>query len=458
MSFENLGLIEPLLRAIQSQGYTVPTPIQKQAIPTALAGRDLLGCAQTGTGKTAAFALPILQRFATSAAGSEPPARPNRGRSGSAAPRPIRALVLAPTRELAGQIGQSLNLYGRHTRLRSAVIFGGVKQNAQVQSLRAGVDILVATPGRLLDLMGQKLLSLQALEFLVLDEADRMLDMGFIPDIRRIVAQVPAQRQTLLFSATMPREIRALADSLLRDPLEVSVAISKPVEAVRQALYFVDPRVKPALLEQVLTDPTLTRALVFSRTKHGADHIVRRLAKVNLVAEAIHGNKSQNARQRALGNFKSGATRILVASDLAARGLDVADISHVINYDLPHEPETYIHRIGRTGRAGAEGVAISFCTEDQRSDLVTIERLLGKKIPVERHGLPTPSGPAEPAGPERRDSARSPRVHHRPAQGHVRSAKSAAPLPEQKQSQFWQRQRSKSRSHSPGPRPHRAAP
>jgi ATP-dependent RNA helicase RhlE len=342
-----------------------------------------MGCAQTGTGKTAAFALPILQRLC----GAKPP-KPA-GRHGTAGPsRPIRALILTPTRELAAQIGESFRVYGQHTGLRHTVIFGGVRQGPQTMALHRGVDILVATPGRLLDLLNQRLLNLGGVEILVLDEADRMLDMGFIHDIRRVIAQVPARRQTLMFSATMPGEIRSLANTILSNPVHVKVAAESPAaDTVGQTLYFVDQYAKAPLLAHLLQDLHITRALVFTRTKHGADKVVRKLVQDGISAEAIHSNKSQNARTRALANFKAGKTRVLVASDIAARGLDVDDISHVINYDLPNVAETYVHRIGRTGRAGALGQAISFCSEEQRDDLHEIQRLLGKPIPVLQHSI-----------------------------------------------------------------------
>ena len=379
MPFKTLRLIQPLLNAIHSEGYKIPTAIQQEAIPHVLKGRDLLGCAQTGTGKTAAFALPILQRLHAHATipNSSQPAKTARHS------RPIRSLILTPTRELAAQIGESFRVYGKHTGLRHTVVFGGVKQARQMLALQRGVDILVATPGRLLDLLNQRLLSLSDVEIFVLDEADRMLDMGFIHDIRRVIAQLPARRQTLMFSATMPGKIRALAERILQKPVQVKIAAESPAaDTVKQSLYFVDPQSKPALLKHFLKDTAITRALVFTRTKYGADKVVRRLVRAAIVAEAIHSNKSQNVRLRALANFRRGKTRVLVASDIAARGLDVDDISHVFNYDLPNVAETYVHRIGRTGRAGAHGQAISFCCEDQHRDLREIERLLGNSIPV----------------------------------------------------------------------------
>ncbi|RPI97663.1 MAG: DEAD/DEAH box helicase [Chloroflexi bacterium] len=367
MHFDELQLIDPLLRAVQAEGYTDPSLIQSQAIPHVLAGHDLLGCAQTGTGKTAAFALPILQRLS---------AHPTQGA------RYLRALVLSPTRELASQIGESFDAYGRFTSLRQVTVYGGVNQKPQVDHLRRGADILVATPGRLLDLIGQGHIRLDRLEVLVLDEADRMLDMGFIHDVRRIVAKLPAQRQTLLFSATMPEEIRDLADDLLRDPIYVAVTpAASTVETIQQSIYFVEKSDKPALLEHLLRDRAMKRVLIFTRTKHGANKVARQLERASVSAEAIHGNKSQGARERALANFKAGQTRVLVATDIAARGIDVDDISHVINYDLPNEPESYVHRIGRTGRAGASGMAYSLCDTNERAFLVDIERLIQMHIP-----------------------------------------------------------------------------
>jgi ATP-dependent RNA helicase RhlE len=376
-SFVSLGLDRRLLRAVAEEGYTEPTPIQQQAIPDVLGGRDLLGCAQTGTGKTAAFALPILQRLSPAAAANgQANGRDNRS-------RPIRVLVLAPTRELAIQISDSFSAYGRYTGLKNAVIFGGVGQQPQVDALRRGVDIIVATPGRLLDLIGQGHISLARVEVLILDEADRMLDMGFIHDVRRIVRQVPQKRQTLLFSATMPKEIVELAAGIMDRPVEVSVSPEKPaVETIDQAVYFVSKQDKQALLERLLQDQAISRALVFTRTKHGANKVVKKLQKAGISAEPIHGNKSQTARQRALGNFMAGRTRVLVATDVVARGIDVEEISHVIQFDLPNEPETYVHRVGRTGRAGADGIALSFCQEDERSYLRDIEKLMGKRVPV----------------------------------------------------------------------------
>jgi len=370
MSFAQLALIEPILKALNAEGYENPTPIQEQAIPLVLEGNDLLACAQTGTGKTAAFAIPTLQILS----GQK---KPDRG------PKPIKALILTPTRELAIQIGESFAAYGRYLNLRHTVIFGGVSQHAQVQALRAGVDILVATPGRLLDLMGQQIVNLQHIEFFVLDEADRMLDMGFIHDVKKVIAKLPTQRQSLFFSATMPPEVAKLADTILKKPAKVEVTpVSSTAETVRQSVYFVDKANKKRLLIHLLEDASIASVLVFARTKHGADKVAKDLAKAGIQAEAIHGNKSQNARQRALTNFKSRQTRVLVATDIAARGIDVEELSHVINYELPNVPETYVHRIGRTGRAGNKGVAISFCDAEEKEYLRDINKLIAQTIPV----------------------------------------------------------------------------
>jgi ATP-dependent RNA helicase RhlE len=372
--FDDLGLIEPLARAVREQGYERPTPIQAKAIPHLLAGRDLLGLAQTGTGKTAAFALPILQRLNA----TPPPAGP--GHRGS---RPIRVLILTPTRELASQIAESFDTYGKHLRMRTVVIFGGVGMEPQKQALRTGMDVLVATPGRLLDLAGQGLLHLPALEVFVLDEADRMLDMGFIHDVKRVIRLLPAKRQTLFFSATMPPEAQALADQLLRDPVRVAVApVSATADKVEQELAYVDKGDKRALLVELLRDVGMRRVLVFSRTKHGCNKIAEHLVKAGVGADAIHGNKSQSARERALAHFKDGKVRVLVATDIAARGIDIDDITHVVNFDLPEVPEQYVHRIGRTARAGASGYAVSFCDADERELLQQIERLTRQSIPV----------------------------------------------------------------------------
>jgi ATP-dependent RNA helicase RhlE len=368
-SFSELALIEPIARALRAENYTIPTPIQAAAIPPLLDGRDLLGCAQTGTGKTAAFALPILQRLAN----DRRPA-PRKG---------ARVLVLAPTRELALQIADSFAVYGRHLPMSRAVVFGGVGQAPQVSALARGVDVLVATPGRLIDLIDQRHADLSGVEVLVLDEADRMLDMGFIRDIRKIVAKLPARRQTLLFSATMPRDIAVLADQMLRDPVKVEVAApATTAENVDQWVLFVDRDNKRHLLAEMLKDPKMSRTLVFTRTKHGANRVTEQLARMQVRAAAIHGNKSQGARQAALESFRSGQTRVLVATDIAARGIDVDGITHVVNYELPNEPESYVHRIGRTARAGARGIALSFCDREERAYLRDIERLTRQPLRV----------------------------------------------------------------------------
>ncbi len=374
MSFADFGLAPPILRAVAHEGYEVPTPIQLQAIPHVVAGRDLLGCAQTGTGKTAAFALPILQRLIDLAAGHG-----GRGRT-------PKSLILSPTRELAAQIGDSFQAYGRHTGLKHCVVYGGVSQVNQVKQLRAGIDILIATPGRLLDLMNQGFIELGAVEIFVLDEADRMLDMGFLPDLKRIIAKVPKQRQTLFFSATMPSAIQHLADAILRDPAEVRIVPERATaDLIEQSVCFISKENKTRLLTEYLQTPAVTRAIVFTRTKHGADRVTKQLNRAGINAAAIHGDKTQSARQKALAGFKSdrNGRQVLVATDVAARGIDVDAVSHVLNYDLPHEPEVYVHRIGRTGRAGAAGIAVSFCDRDERQHLQAIERLLRKKIPVE---------------------------------------------------------------------------
>lgn len=370
MSFENLAIISPILKALQTEGYTQPTPIQEQSIPITLQGQDLLGCAQTGTGKTAAFAIPILQILHT---------EKNKQKSS----RTIKALILTPTRELAIQIGESFAAYGKYLGLRHQVIFGGVAQKPQTEALCKGVDILIATPGRLLDLISQRYVHLQQLQHFVLDEADRMLDMGFIHDVKKIIAQLPVKRQTLFFSATMPPEIQKLSTTILTNPIKVEVTpVSSTANTIRQAIYFVDKKDKRALLIHLLQDRSIASALVFTRTKHGADKVAKDLHRAGIQAEAIHGNKSQNARQRALQNFKTRQTRILVATDIAARGIDVEELSHVINFELPNVPETYVHRIGRTGRAGASGTALSFCDTEEKEYLRDIHKLIAKSIPV----------------------------------------------------------------------------
>ena len=396
-TFNDLNLIEPILRALADEGYTTPTPIQQQAIPQVLEGHDLLGVAQTGTGKTAAFSVPILQTLhqtsQTQKNGQGPKGR-------------IRCLVLTPTRELAIQIGESFRAYGRHLpALRSTVIFGGVGQNPQVAALQRGVEILVATPGRLLDLMNQGYVNLQHVEVFVLDEADRMLDMGFIHDIKRILPKLPASRQSLFFSATMPQAIKELSATILRpNPVQVAVTpVSSTAETVTQSVFLVDKADKPALLRHVLKDPAIKRVLVFTRTKHGANKVTETLEKAQIAAEAIHGNKSQNHRQRALSNFKAGTTRVLVATDIAARGIDVDELTHVINYEVPNEPETYVHRIGRTGRAGAFGTAFTFVEEEERAYLQDIQKLIRRQIDVDKeHPYTTTSvAPVSLSGNER---------------------------------------------------------
>ena len=363
MSFNNLQLIEPVLQALSKEGYTNPTPIQEKSIPVILQQRDLLGCAQTGTGKTAAFVIPILQLM------HQHMQRSNQSQ------RRIKGLILTPTRELAIQIGESIEAYGRFLPLRHQVIFGGVSQHSQVQNIRRGVDILVATPGRLLDLMQQGHISLRDIQFFVLDEADRMLDMGFVHDVKRIIAKLPAKRQTLFFSATMPDEIKKLADILLTDPVKVEVTPpASTVDLIQQSLYLVDKQNKQSLLIHLLQDQSIETVLIFTQMKHAADKLSRSLNQSGIRTEAIHGNKSQNARQAALANFKNKQTRVLVATDIAARGIDIDELTHVVNYELPNVPETYVHRIGRTGRAGASGIAISFCDRSEKDFLKDVDQ------------------------------------------------------------------------------------
>ena len=376
MQFQALKIIEPILKSLEEEGYTIPTPIQAQAIPLVLEGKDLLGCAQTGTGKTAAFAIPILQLLSANKSYDKK--------------RKIRSLIVTPTRELAIQIEESFKAYGRHTGLTCAVVFGGVNQSQQTSILQRGVDILVATPGRLLDLMGQGYVSLKDIEIFVLDEADRMLDMGFIHDVKRLIAVLPRQRQSLFFSATMPPEIVKLSSTILNNPTKIEVTpVSSTADTIKQFVFFVDRENKNALLLDVLDDDKIKTALVFTRTKHGADKVVKVLLKHNITAEAIHGNKGQNARQRALTNFKAQTTRVLVATDIAARGIDVDDLEFVINFEISNIAETYVHRIGRTGRAGAKGTALSFCDAEEKAYLNDIERLISKRIPViDNHPFP----------------------------------------------------------------------
>lgn len=400
MQFESLGIIDPILKSLQQEGYTEPTPIQAQGIPIVLKGSDLLGCAQTGTGKTAAFAIPILQSLSENKQFGKK--------------RTIRSLIVTPTRELAIQIDESFRTYGRHTGLVSTVIFGGVNQNKQVNALKQGVDILVATPGRLLDLMNQGFISLKQIEIFVLDEADRMLDMGFIHDVRKLLAVLPKKRQSLFFSATMPPDIVKLANAILSSPIKVEVApVSSTADTIQQYVYFVDKKNKNSLLLHLLQDQKIKTVLVFTRTKHGANKVVKYLLKHEVTADAIHGNKAQNARQRALSNFKAQTTRVLVATDIAARGIDVDDLEYVINFDIPNISETYVHRIGRTGRAGANGTAFSFCDAEERADLRNIEKLIGKKIPVvDDH--PFPMTDFEPKEPVKRSGRSNNRAQNKP--------------------------------------------
>lgn len=398
MTFNNLGLIQPIIEALEEKGYTQPTPIQEQAIPILLKRRDLLGCAQTGTGKTAAFAIPIIQLI-------------EQNKDDQAGKRKVKALVVTPTRELAIQIGENFTAYCKHTRLRNTVIFGGVKQGAQTNALREGVDILVATPGRLLDLIQQGYITLKHIEYFVLDEADQMLDMGFIHDIKKILAKLPKERQSLFFSATMPKNIVALSREILGNYDKVTIQPEQATaERVEQAICYVAKKDKPALLAHLIHDKNPESTLVFSRTKHGADKIVRKLSKANITAAAIHGNKSQNQRQRALGDFKKGKLNVLVATDIAARGIDVSQLELVINYDLPNVAETYVHRIGRTGRASASGESISFCDIDEKAYLKDIQKLIGQHIPViEDHPYPDDGTqlPSKPGSNQRNNNNRN---------------------------------------------------
>ncbi|MBP6310916.1 MAG: DEAD/DEAH box helicase [Flavobacteriales bacterium] len=474
-SFNDLGLIEPILKALQEEGYTHPTPIQEQAIPHLTKGRDLLGCAQTGTGKTAAFAIPILQEMH------------EKGTSDNK--RHIRTLILTPTRELAIQIGESFSAYGRHLKLKHTVIFGGVGQKPQTDALHRGVDTVIATPGRLLDLMTQGFIHLEKLEIFVLDEADRMLDMGFIHDVKKVIAKLPKKRQTLFFSATMPTEIAKLANSILTDPIKVEVApVSSTAETIDQSLFYVDRTDKNKLLVHLLEGDTIKEALIFTRTKHGANKVAKVLIAAGHGAEAIHGNKSQTARQNALKNFKEGKIRALVATDIAARGIDIDGLSHVINFDIPNIPETYVHRIGRTGRAGASGKALSFCDHEEKAYLRDITRLIKRDIPeAKEHPFPMiggpkkaekevreprqPRGPGRSGGPkpqgQRNDrNERNPRPE-RPATGESRPARNPrGRRPERNGQDRPQGERSIERAsrpegkrrpqHQRGPRPERA--
>ena len=369
MIFKELNVIEPVLKAISEAGYEKPTEIQENSIPVVLKGRDILGCAQTGTGKTAAFAIPIIQNIVTA--------------KGNSKERSIKALIVAPTRELAIQIEENFTIYAKYLDIKNTVIFGGVNQTSQVRKINAGVDVLVATPGRLLDLVNQRHIDLSNVKYFVLDEADRMLDMGMIHDVKKIISKLPKERQNLLFSATMPKEVTKLVNSILKNPVKVEVQpVSSTAEIISQGVYFVPKKNKKSLLIHLLKDESIKSVIVFSRTKHGANKIAKDLEKAGIQSAAIHGNKSQNQRQLALNNFKEGNIRVLVATDIAARGIDIDELSHVINYDLPDVAETYVHRIGRTGRAGASGVAITFCDEEEKAMFRSIEKVIGKTIPI----------------------------------------------------------------------------
>ena len=436
-SFDGFGLAEPISRALAEENYVTPTPIQAQTVPLVLEGRDVVGIAQTGTGKTAAFALPILHRLSTN---RTPPER-----------KSCRVLVLSPTRELSSQILDSFNAYGRHLGLRTTLAIGGVSMGKQVRDLMNGVDVLVATPGRLLDLVQSNALRLNRVEVLVLDEADRMLDMGFIDDIRRIVAKLPAQRQTLLFSATMPKAIADLAEHMLRNPAKVAVApVASTAERVTQRVVHVERTGKPAVLNEILEEPTMERAIVFTRTKRGADKLVRTLAKSRFGAQALHGNKSQPQRERVLAAFRDGDIRVLVATDIAARGIDVDGISHVVNYDVPNEPESYVHRIGRTARAGATGTAISLCDHDEVPYIRSIEKLIRMSLPaIDRRSSPGRS--LDPA-PEHREGSRR---HQRGRRGAPQHQRGAAPRPQESRAQEPRPHEQRPQEQRPhAPRPH----
>ena len=421
MTFKELEVIEPILKALQEKGYTHPTPIQEQAIPILLKGKDLLGCAQTGTGKTAAFAIPILQQLYLDK---------TRNRN----QRQIKALIVTPTRELAIQIADNFTEYGEHTDIRNTVIFGGIKQGSQTNALRRGVDVLVATPGRLLDLMNQGFISLKNVEYFVLDEADQMLDMGFVHDIKKLITKLPVKRQSLFFSATMPKTIVELSGKILGNYESVTVKPEQATaERVGQAVYFVSKADKTKLLVHVLKEENAVSTLVFARTKHGADKVVKVLSKAKITAEAIHGNKSQNARQRALSNFKEGKTKVLVATDIAARGIDISDLALVINYDLPNVPETYVQRIGRTGRASASGISISFCNIEERPYLKDIEKLIKQQIPVVS---------THPYA----DASKEEQIPDKKPQGNNRQQQQANPKNNNNNRNNWRRNKSKSSS------------
>jgi ATP-dependent RNA helicase RhlE len=463
-TFESLGLKPELLRAVADQGYTQPTPIQAQAIPVVLAGKDLLGAAQTGTGKTAGFTLPLLQILSAKANGSHSPAR-----------HPVRALIVTPTRELAAQVEESVRTYGKYIALKSVTVYGGVGMQPQIDALRRGIDILVATPGRLLDHVQQKTVDLRQVEILVLDEADRMLDMGFIHDIRRILALLPAKRQNLLFSATFPDEIRKLAGSFMHEPATVEVARrNTPAELVAQVAHPVEGGRKRELLAHLVKANDWKQVLVFCRTKHGANRLAQQLSRDGVQADAIHGNKSQNARERTLAEFKDGKLRVLVATDIAARGLDIEALPHVVNYDLPHVAEDYVHRIGRTGRAGAEGEAVSFVSAEERPLMAAIERLINRKVEARAvAGFAPGSMPARPApAPERRNERRPRKPErdtrsaerpvarkHEPRHGHHEHRRPApAPVNAEHQAQVEEaRRRMRAEGEAPAPRPDNAA-
>jgi ATP-dependent RNA helicase RhlE len=446
MKFTDLNLIEPILRSLQEEGYETPTPIQQQSIPHSIEGRDLLACAQTGTGKTAAFAIPILQRM-------------NAKYPNGTGSNHIKTLILTPTRELAIQIGDSFTAYGRHLKLRNFVVFGGVGQKPQEDAMRRGVDILIATPGRLLDLMNQGFVKLNQLEIFVLDEADRMLDMGFIHDVRKVIKVLPTVRQTLFFSATMPPEIAKLAHDILTDPVKVAVTpVSSTAELIDQSIYFVDKNRKKHLLLHLLSTHDIKSVLVFTRTKHGANRVAQDLTKAGIEAMAIHGNKSQTARQAALQNFKTGEIKVLVATDIAARGIDLEELSHVVNFDLPNVPETYVHRIGRTGRAGASGIAFSFCDSEEKAYLRDIEKLINKKVPVvNEHPYPLGSAPKD----ERPDDDRPPRQprnqprRNEPQRGEPRREQQGGNRPPRNEQQGGEPQRGEPRQQSQGDRQQR---
>ncbi len=443
MKFNELNIVPPILKALAQENYASPTPIQEQAIPAVLAGRDVFGCAQTGTGKTAAFSVPILQLLH-----GQPRKQGERRR--------IRALVLSPTRELAIQIEESMRAYGRFTELKHASIVGGVSQKPQEQALERGVDILIATPGRLIDLINQKVVDLRHIQIFVLDEADRMLDMGFINDVKKIIAAIPAKRQTLFFSATVPPEISKLANSLLVDPVSVEVTpVSSTVDRIEQSLYFVDKENKQKLLTDLLQDRSIASALVFTRTKHGADRVAKGLTRSNIAAQAIHGDKSQNARQAALNNFKNGTTRVLVATDIAARGIDIEELSHVVNFNLPNIPETYVHRIGRTGRAGHSGVAISFCEAEEIPYLKDIEKLTKKTIPVVKdHPYPmTGATPPTKAEPQRGPQGGAPRGGQSQQRGQQRGQQSQQRGQQAQQQRQGQQRQGQARGSQPQGQP-----